>query len=159
MCGGCICLLCSINYSLKANEYFIKCWTPSSYLRNLVMSLFSSLSLILPSPLSPSSAWCCFRVDIYVSNVCLLFVNAPWFTSIGAIKRDDVGLVLCYRWSWVTVYGSGVVCARACLCVRTPAAGVLAGDYLISLFCCKASLWMPLLKLLELEGVLKVSSW
>lgn len=90
VCCGCICLLCCINYSLTANEYFIRCWTPSSYLHNLVMSLFYFCLLFflhLSHPLVSVGRF------MYWMFACLLIVNTPWFTSIGAIQRDDVDLV------------------------------------------------------------------
>lgn len=93
------------------------------------MSLFSSVSLILPVPSSITSLTlrlmlflcgylCAERVHVFVG---LLFGNLPWFTSTGIIKRDDADLMLCYLWAWVTLNCSGCsvfyACACFCLCL------------------------------------------
>lgn len=122
VCRGCLCPLCSINYSLSANEYFIGCWTPSSYLPNLVMSLFSvsypssAFILHLSHPLPDVvSVWIFMYWMCVCVFVCLLLVNVPWFTSTGIIKRDDADLMLCYLWARVTLYCSG--CSGCVLCM------------------------------------------
>lgn len=117
VCRGCIYLLCSINYSLCANEYFIGCWTPSFYLPNLAMSLFSFLSLILPSPLSPS-VWC--RICRFWMYACACVCGCCLWTlpdSPSLEPLEEMMLTLCsvVCGPRVTLYCSGVLCACGCV--------------------------------------------